>query len=121
MTRRVDSNPLERGRSVVSGSPFLVRAAALVAMACVVWPASETAGQGRPLQLDDYYRFRSADSPALSPDGSRVLTTSSDKTARLWPVDADQLLERADRLCIRDFTPEERERYGDLLGDYDDR
>ena len=55
----------------------------------------------------------------FSPDGSRILTSSVDKTARLWPVETEDLLARADRRCIRDFTPEERERYAHLVGDDD--
>ena len=45
------------------------------------------------------------------------LLTTSAKTARIWVVHAEGLLRLADERITRDFTPAERERYADLLGD----
>jgi hypothetical protein len=38
---------------------------------------------------------------------------------RFWPVYTQDLLARADKRCVRDFTPAERKRYAELLGDGD--
>ena len=51
----------------------------------------------------------------FSADGALALTASYDGAARLWPVDVAALLENADARVTRDLTPEERERYADLL------
>lgn len=54
------------------------------------------AQEGRPLELEDYYRLRDAGSPALSPDGSRVayvvtsvLEEENRRHSEIWLVDAD--------------------------------
>jgi WD40 repeat protein len=54
-------------------------------------------------------------SAAFSPDGSRVVTTSWDRTARVWLVSIEDLLKLAESLIQREpptFTPEERVRFG---------
>ncbi len=56
--------------------------------------------------------LRSIKSLAYSPSGNLILTGSDDKTARLWLVDVFAV---AEKLAIRDFTPDERARYVDLL------
>ena len=56
-------------------------------------------------------------SVVFSPDGKRLLSASSDRTARFWAVDTQELLDLADRRAIRDFTDEERKRYREFLGD----
>ncbi len=53
----------------------------------------------------------------LSPQGDLISAASTDGTARLWYVRGDDLLRIANERQVRDFTPEERERYKDLLGD----
>ncbi|MYA34793.1 MAG: S9 family peptidase [Gemmatimonadales bacterium] len=54
------------------------------------------AQEGRPLELEDYYRLKDAGSPALSPDGSRVayvvtsvLEEENRRHSGIWLVDAD--------------------------------
>ena len=44
----------------------------LTAWAMLALPLHAEAQSRRPLELEDYYRFKDAGSPALSPDGSRV-------------------------------------------------
>ena len=44
---------------------------AAVGLAACTFP-SPAVGQGRPLELEDFYRLKSVGSPAISPDGSRV-------------------------------------------------
>lgn len=58
-------------------------------------------------------------SVAFAPDGQRILSTSSDGTARLWPLPLGALLEWADRRVetIRGFRPVEVARYAHLLGE----
>ncbi len=53
-------------------------------------------GQGRPLELEDYYRLKDVGSPALSPDGSRVafvvtsiLEEENGRHTEIWLVHAD--------------------------------
>ena len=48
-------------------------------------------------------------------DGGTVATASEDTTVRLWPLRREDLLRLAKERSIRDFTPEERDRYGHLL------
>jgi len=48
-------------------------------------------------------------------DGATLATGSVDTTVRLWPLKRDDLLRIAKERSFRDFTPEERDRYGDLL------
>jgi len=48
-------------------------------------------------------------------DGATATSASEDTTVRLWPLKRDDLLRLAKERSIRDFTPEERDRYGDLL------
>ena len=47
---------------------------------------------------------------AFSPDSRRVLTGSSNRTARIWPVTDAELLDLARMLPFRDVDPAERER-----------
>ena len=49
-----------------------------------------------------------------SPDGMRVLTTSFDKTARVWTVDLERLLRYIRRVTTATLTPPERQ---DWLGE----
>lgn len=49
--------------------------------------------------------------------GRRVVSASQDGTARVWAVTADEMLSIAGRRLARGFSPEERVRYGRLLGD----
>ena len=54
---------------------------------------------------------------AFSHSGKQVVTTSLDGTARTWLVHPDDLLDLAERRIMRDFTPGERKRYAELLGE----
>jgi dipeptidyl aminopeptidase/acylaminoacyl peptidase len=55
---------------------FRSKVAALCAVPFAIGLAAclpvHAAGQGRPLEIEDYYRFKGAGSPVISPDGSRV-------------------------------------------------
>jgi WD40 repeat protein len=54
-------------------------------------------------------------SASYNPAGDRIVTGSLDGTAKVWPVDVEELLELADPLIQRYnpwLTPAERERYG---------
>jgi WD40 repeat protein len=53
----------------------------------------------------------------FSPEGDTVLTAAGDGTVRTWPVRTEDLLDAAKRRAYRDFTPEERERFADLLAE----
>ncbi|HEX5136944.1 MAG TPA: WD40 repeat domain-containing protein [Planctomycetota bacterium] len=48
-------------------------------------------------------------------DGNTLATASEDTTVRLWPLGRDDLLRLSKERLVRDFTPEERDRYGPLL------
>ncbi len=48
-------------------------------------------------------------------DGATLATASEDTTVRLWPLRREDLLRIARERSFRDFTAEERDRYGDLL------
>ena len=52
----------------------------------------------------------------FSPHGDRILTASSDHTARVWLARGGDLLGLADRRITRELSTEERELFGDLLG-----
>ncbi len=54
---------------------------------------------------------------AFFPGGDRLLTSSLDGTIRIWPARIEEVLEIADRRAFRDFKPEERWRYRDILGE----
>jgi WD40 repeat protein len=59
----------------------------------------------------DWYR-----TAVLSPDGARVLAASGElPTAHLWANTRAELLRLLDERATRDFTPEERVKYADLL------
>jgi serine/threonine protein kinase/WD40 repeat protein len=61
-------------------------------------------------------REEGIDFAILSPDGKMVLTLEN-REAFVWLADAKDLLDLADSRITRDFTPEEREKYKDLLGE----
>ena len=51
---------------------------------------------------------------AFSPDGKRVVTASSDGTARLWNIltaEGQALIDHARQIVPRELSPEERKRY----------
>lgn len=50
----------------------------------------------------------------FTPNGARVVTASSDRTARFWIVEPRSLLDIADR-SARPFTNGERQRFTELL------
>jgi WD40 repeat protein len=52
-------------------------------------------------------------SAAFSPDGTKVVTTSWDKTARLWdvPRSGQELIDRARQSVQRSLTSDERRRF----------
>ena len=57
-------------------------------------------------------------SASFSPDGSRILTASWDMTVRMWLANTEDLLALAEeRAFRRSFTPAERSRYAELLGE----
>jgi len=66
------------------------------------------------LQFSLADRRGSVNSVQFSPDGRWILTSSSG-SARLWPARIERLLELAETLPARDFTPAELERYRELL------
>ena len=49
-----------------------------------------------------------------SPDGQRIVTTSSDGTVQIHTTDMDELLQIAESRVTRQLTAEEKERYGVL-------
>ena len=53
---------------------------------------------------------------AFTPDGGTVFTASADGTIRGWRLRRDDLLALVDRRITRPFSPQERERYAELLG-----
>ena len=53
----------------------------------------------------------------FSPSGNQLATSMEDGTVRLWPTDPGDLMQIASTVATRDFTPEERARYADLLDD----
>ena len=52
---------------------------------------------------------------AIDDEKNRVVTTSWDQRARIWPLDRGELLKVARRRVARELTQEERRRYKDLL------
>lgn len=58
---------------------------------------------------------RAVTAAVFSADGRALLTASQDGTARLWHVNAEDLLRVADERILRDFTREERLRFAELL------
>jgi serine/threonine protein kinase len=52
----------------------------------------------------------------FSPAEDRVVTTSRDGTIATWLLRPEELLRLADSRVTRDFTPDERRKYGELLG-----
>ncbi len=65
-------------------------------VAALLFPVGLLAQDGRPLELDDYYRLKNAGNPAISPDGSRVafvvtsvLEEENRRHSEVWLVDAD--------------------------------
>jgi WD40 repeat protein len=48
---------------------------------------------------------------AFGPDGSRIVTVSSDRTLRIWELDLDGLIALAKRELTRTFTDEECRQY----------
>lgn len=74
-----------------------VAAVAALSVYGAVVPAPLASQEGRPLELEDYYRLRDAGSPALSPDGSRVayvvtsvLEEENRRHSEIWLIDADE-------------------------------
>jgi serine/threonine protein kinase/WD40 repeat protein len=55
--------------------------------------------------------------PEISTAENTVLTRSAGGRLRFWLLDPREALEQADSRITRDFTPEEREKYKDLLGE----
>ncbi len=53
---------------------------------------------------------------AFSSDGSMFATSQDDGPVRVFVTEFDDLLDLVDRRVTREFTAEERERYGELLG-----
>ena len=79
---------------VAVGAP--VAALGLTGVAAVLAPAGLGAQEGRPLELEDYYRLKGVGSPAMSPDGERVayvvtsvLEDENRSHSEIWLVDAD--------------------------------
>ena len=69
---------------------------AWIPLAAVLAPAGLGAQEGRPLELEDYYRLKGVGSPAMSPDGDRVayvvtsvLEDENRSHSEIWLVDAD--------------------------------
>ena len=54
----------------------------------------------------------SVNSAAYSPDGRFIVTANDDGTARIWDADYRDFIAYACTRVFRDFTPEERARYG---------
>jgi serine/threonine protein kinase/WD40 repeat protein len=54
---------------------------------------------------------------AFSPSGDRCATASDDGSVRIWRVDAESVIDLAERRAIRSFTELERRRFEDLLGE----
>ena len=54
-------------------------------------------------------------SAIYSSDGKRIVTSSADKTARVYTTDMDELLQIAESRITRQLTYIERKKYGSLL------
>ena len=84
-----------RSASALSWIP-LVAVFAATGLVTTFPAAGLAAQQGRPLELEDYYRLRDAGSPAISPDGSRVayvvtsiLEDENRRHSEIWLTAAD--------------------------------
>jgi WD40 repeat protein len=93
---RVDYSP--DGRLVVTAGPSAT---------VVVWD-TET---GKQLRVFDAVANQ-LDSVAFSPDGKYVLTGTLDNVTRLWPVSIEDTVALACSKMTRDFTAQERAKYG---------
>ena len=73
-----------------------MRIHAILGAALLLLPAARAAAAGRPIELKDYYRFETAGTPAITPDGRQVafvrtyvVESENRRHSEIWIAPAD--------------------------------